>query len=136
MNHIVQMFSDERIDAFEAHRNCMLANALGQLYLSCVRCAFQTWTGSCAEHARYIEHMQTGRLLLRLIQQADRQCVLVYAFGRWHAHRARIRYMNRVSDAQAEVRHLESLCVRLKVQRASEAYELMATGARISFLDT
>lgn len=136
MSDIAQIFSDERMDAFEAHRNSMLGNALGQVYLGFLRCAFRTWTRNSSERARYIDHMQTGRLLLRLIRQADRQCILVHAFGRWRAYRARIHYITHVSGAHAEVRHLESLCVRLKLQRASEAYELLADGARISFSDT
>lgn len=132
MGEDIQAFAVEIADAFECHRNCLLAHAIHQMYLTQIRTAFRAWNGICTECARQKDRLRCSRLLQRLIRQAGQQCVLVYAFCRWDAYRTRMHYANRVSSTHAEVRYLESLCVNLKVQRASEAFHAMGVGARIS----
>lgn len=118
----LQAFADEQLESYEIFRTCMLRQALQNFIHTALRDALQRWFSMYRQEIERGLKIQTSLVIRSVLMQASTHTVLLRALLEWRRHADDICHLSQSSGYACEIRHLESLCVQLKVQRAEEAY--------------
>ena len=123
-DHLLQAFAEQQCDAFDIHRCGRLEALLLHARHAALQRAVAEWRMTACRVGWGTESALVACSSARAFAT---QLALLRAFDALRDAVARVRDAWALSAARAEVRHLESLCVRLKLERAEQAYAALAS---------
>ena len=119
---IIQEFADQQAECYEIYR----ANVLKQIIRDCnhamLREVMTRWFRACKQKIEECLRIETTMVLRSFLLHSGLQCVLIHALARWKQFVVCMHCLQRDSDLKSTIRHLESLCIQLKLERANDAF--------------
>lgn len=121
----LQAFAAEQLEGYEIFRTCMLRHTMHNFTHVVLRDALQRWFAVCKKEIENSIKIQTSLVIHSLLMRASEHIVLLRTILDWRRYVEGMQYLVRSSNLDCQLRHLESLCIQLKVQRAQEAYDFL-----------
>lgn len=119
---IIQEFADQQTECYEIYR----ANVLNQVIRDCnhavLRQVMTRWFRGCKQKIEECLKTETTMVLRTFLLHSGLQCVLIQALSQWKQFVTCMHCMQHDSDLKSTIRHLESLCIQLKLERADDAF--------------